>query len=164
MFCSAKLFGRVYQKKHGIWFPQERDWAGKTTGGRKGTGRAGHSRCDKEMKLFMDLCSHFDTIPQWLVFIGSLEVFFLVKSSRALWSIKPGFQRCKPIACKFSRDKKSAERFFANTKCSRRGEAEHPVQNTGERSEPPPKIYWLHVFTFSRLEYWVTYRDSPHQA
>ena len=30
-------------------------------------------------------------------FIGSIEVFFLVKSSRALWSIKPGFQRCKPI-------------------------------------------------------------------
>ena len=36
-----------------------------------------------------------------VVFIGSLEVFFLVKSSRALHCIKPGFRGCEPIACKF---------------------------------------------------------------
>ena len=64
--------------------------------------------------------------------------------------IKPDFQRCQPIACGFSRDKKSAERFFANTKCSRRGEAEHPVVKRASEASPPPKFIESRrdVFTF----------------
>ena len=32
------------------------------------------------------------------------------------------------------------------------------AQHMGEGVQIP-----VHVFTFSRVEYWVTFRDSPHQ-
>ena len=70
-----------------------------------------------------------------IIFIGSLEVFFLVKSSRALHRINPDFQRWKPMACSFSRDKKNEHEVFA----PRRSRA--PGCKKGERSEPPPQIY-----------------------
>ena len=81
-------------------------------------------------------------VDRWLVvrcFIGSLEVFFLVKSSRALWSIKPGFQSSRTIACGVSRGTPGEHEVFA-PRARRRRKPENPVVKRASEASPPPKF------------------------
>ena len=81
---------------------------------------------------------------QRLVFIGSLEVFFIVKSSRALHCIKPDFPSWKPIACGFSRDKKNEYEVFAPRERRRRKPENPVVKRRAKRA--PPKFITISVF------------------
>ena len=60
--------------------------------------------------------------------------------------IKPDFPSCEPIACVFSRAKKNEHEVFA-PRVRRRRKPENPVVKKGERSEPPPKIYYVKWFS-----------------